>query len=85
MCYPGGTRSRPWLTRCGAGGALGRNRRDKLVVRGLFMRRTLADFFQPRVFSNTVRFSNASLGRCTLEGLHGATALETARNCSLIC
>lgn len=46
---------------------LGRNKRKKLLMRGLLMRRTLADFFQPRVLSSTVRFSNVSLGSCALE------------------
>lgn len=46
---------------------LGRSRRKEVVVRGLFIRRTLAHFSQPRALSNTVRFSNASLGSCALE------------------
>lgn len=51
-------------TAAAAGNALGRNGRKKLVMRGLLVRRTPADFF---VLSNPVRFLNASLGNYTLE------------------
>lgn len=51
-----------WDMRQALARPLGRSRRKKLVVRGLFIRRTLADFSQPRALSYTVRFSNASLG-----------------------
>lgn len=70
----------PWQDRAGERSALhwwatcqtlahplGRSRREKLLERGLFIRQTLADFFQPCVLSDTVRFSNASLGSCALE------------------
>ena len=63
----GGTHAMARRTHCGAGDALGRNRREKLVMRGLFVRRTPADFFQSLVLSNPVRFLNASLGNYTLE------------------
>lgn len=54
-------------TAAAAGNALGRNGRKKLVMRGLLVRQTPADFIQSLVLSNPVRFLNASLGNYTLE------------------